>query len=98
MSPPLLPIFADLRDRDVLVVGGGAVARRKVEALLEAGARVTVGAPVLEPALADWHAGGRIAHRPGRFEPDWLDAAWLVIAATEATPGSEGTGRLEWAA
>ena len=41
----LFPIFADLKDRLVLVVGGGAVAERKTLALLEASAEVVVGAP-----------------------------------------------------
>jgi len=83
-SPPaLFPLFADLRGRRVLVVGGGGVARRKVEALLAAGARVAVGAPDLEPELAAWKANARIEHREGRFTPDWLDDAWLVIAATD---------------
>ena len=45
MTTRLFPLFADLRDRTVLVVGGGAVARRKVEALLATGARIRVGAP-----------------------------------------------------
>jgi siroheme synthase-like protein len=40
-----------LRDRPVLVVGGGAVALRKVEGLIEAGARVTVVAPQVVPAI-----------------------------------------------
>ncbi|HWS78185.1 MAG TPA: siroheme synthase CysG, partial [Thermomonas sp.] len=81
--PPLFPLFADLRGRRVLVVGGGSVARRKVEALLAAAARVAVGAPDLEPELAEWKATDRIEHREGRFKPDWLDDAWLVIAATD---------------
>ena len=42
---PLLPFFADLRGRRVVVVGGGAVARRKIEPLLRAGARVRVVTP-----------------------------------------------------
>jgi hypothetical protein len=40
---PLFPLYADLQGRTVLVVGGGAVARRKVEALIESGAVVRVG-------------------------------------------------------
>lgn len=79
----LYPLFADLRGRVVLVVGGGAVARRKVESLLDTGAQVHVGAPWLEPALATWAASGRIRHLDGSFEAAWLDTAWLVIAATD---------------
>ncbi|MGQ4583717.1 siroheme synthase CysG [Lysobacter sp. F60174L2] len=87
-SPLLFPLFADLRERRVLVVGGGAVARRKVAALLEAGARVTVGAPQLDLALAEWATQGRIEHRSGRFDPNWLDRMWLVIAATDHGPSN----------
>jgi siroheme synthase (precorrin-2 oxidase/ferrochelatase) len=34
------PVMLDLRDREVVVVGGGAVAERKVREMIEAGARV----------------------------------------------------------
>ena len=50
--PPLFPLFLDLRGRRVLVVGGGAVAARKIATLLEAGAHVLVAAEALEPGLA----------------------------------------------
>lgn len=79
----LYPLFADLADRPVLVVGGGAVAERKAAALVEAGARVTVGSPALSPLLAQWTQAGRIVHIAGPFEAHWLDHVWLVIAATD---------------
>jgi uroporphyrin-III C-methyltransferase / precorrin-2 dehydrogenase / sirohydrochlorin ferrochelatase len=78
----LYPIFADLAGRAALVVGGGNVAERKVAALLEAGAAVTVGAPGFTKKLADWAENGRICLIYGAFEETWLDRQWLVIAAT----------------
>lgn len=79
----LFPLFADLNERRVLVVGGGAVAARKAQALLEAGAQVVVGAPMLGAELAALAAGGRVTHIVGTFRPEWLEHAWLVVAATD---------------
>jgi uroporphyrin-III C-methyltransferase/precorrin-2 dehydrogenase/sirohydrochlorin ferrochelatase len=79
----LYPLFADLRDRTVLVVGGGAVAARKIAVLRSAGAQVRVGAPVLEPGLQEMAACGEIEHLPGVFRTGWLQDVWLVIAATD---------------
>lgn len=79
----LYPVFLDLKDRAVLVVGGGEVAERKAEMLLSAGARLSVGAPDLTPVLTAWRDEGRIRHLDGHFADDWLDDAWLVIAATD---------------
>jgi uroporphyrin-III C-methyltransferase/precorrin-2 dehydrogenase/sirohydrochlorin ferrochelatase len=81
-APPLFPLFADLRGRAVLVVGGGVVARRKVEAMLEAGAEVTLGAPDPEPTLLCWIERRRIRWLRGTFEVLWLDDAWFVVAAS----------------
>ncbi|THF70136.1 bifunctional precorrin-2 dehydrogenase/sirohydrochlorin ferrochelatase [Deinococcus sp. Arct2-2] len=48
----LLPVFLDLQGESALVVGGGAVALRRVATLLEAGLNVTVVAPELHPDFA----------------------------------------------
>ena len=54
----LYPLFADLTNRPVLVVGGGAVAERKIAALLDAQARITVHALELTPQLQAWATRG----------------------------------------
>src|SRR5512143_1768252 len=77
---PLLPLFVKLEGRDVLVVGGGAVASARVRQLAEAGARVTVVAPEVRDEVA--RAAATVRRRA--FEPADLDGAWLAIAA--ATP------------
>ena len=48
---PLYPIFLNLENAPVLIVGGGSVAVRKAASLLEAGAKVTVVAPMFSPDL-----------------------------------------------
>lgn len=80
---PLFPLFADLSGREVLVVGGGEVATRKVEALLQAGAQVQIHAHTLGDTLSEWLAQGRLRRREGDFDPAWLDEVWLVVAATD---------------
>ncbi len=49
---PVYPVNLVLAGRPCLVVGGGPVALVKARGLVEAGARVTVVAPEVEPALA----------------------------------------------
>ena len=83
MTAPLFPLFADLRDRTVLVVGGGTVAERKVEALLQAGALPLLASPRLNTTLQAWHDAGKLRWQAGEFQRALLDEAWLVIAATD---------------
>lgn len=74
------PVNLVLDGRECLVVGGGKVAVRKVEGLLDCGARVRVVAPRVDPALRGRH-GVVVEERPWR--PDDLAGMWLVIAATD---------------
>lgn len=71
---------------NALVVGGGAVAARKVRALLDAGARVHVIAPEIVPELDDWAAADSEALRitRGSYAPDHIALATLVVAATDS--------------
>ena len=78
-----LPIFVDLRDRLVVVIGGGVVAHRKIEHLLKAHARVRVVSPDLCADLALYRDHGRIEYRPLLFSPAQIDGATLVVAATD---------------
>ncbi|WJV53091.1 siroheme synthase CysG [Prodigiosinella aquatilis] len=80
-----LPLFADLRHRPVLVVGGGEVATRKIELLQRAGAEVKVVAKALCEPLSVQQQTGKIAWIAQEFTPLQLDGVFLVIAATDDT-------------
>lgn len=79
----LFPLFAQLRGRRVLVVGGGIVAQRKAQSLAAAGADVLLGATAFTEELERMAARGEVLLRHGQFEPAWLDGAWLAVAATQ---------------
>ena len=73
-----------LENRRCIVVGGGEVAQRKVEALLEAGAeRVVVISPGLTQKLRALLQAKRIEHCPRGYQPGDLEGAFVVIAATD---------------
>ena len=69
--------------RRVLVVGGGAVAERRVPALLEAGADVLLVAPWASERIERLAAAGRLVWQAREYVPADLDGAWYVIAATD---------------
>jgi uroporphyrin-III C-methyltransferase / precorrin-2 dehydrogenase / sirohydrochlorin ferrochelatase len=83
MSSRLFPLFADLQNRPVLVVGGGVVALRKIAALRSAGAIVRVGSPELVDELKVLAEKNEIEYLSGKFEECWLNDVWLVVAATD---------------
>ncbi|HEY3011004.1 MAG TPA: uroporphyrinogen-III C-methyltransferase [Micromonosporaceae bacterium] len=79
----LYPLALRLDGRRVLVVGGGAVATRRVPALLDAGADVLIVSPALTPALRALADAGRVRWAARRFRPSDVDGAWLVQAALD---------------
>jgi hypothetical protein len=75
------PLFADLRGRRALVVGGGEVAARKVRHLLEAGAEVRIVAREVGEEIAALLA--KVHWIAREFDPAQLAGASLVVAATD---------------
>ena len=83
MSAFAYPIALDLTGRPCLVVGGGAIALRKVSALVEAGARVMVVSPWLTPALLRLAAEAPLRWRPREYVAGDAAGFVLVMVATD---------------
>ncbi|MBI3635099.1 MAG: bifunctional precorrin-2 dehydrogenase/sirohydrochlorin ferrochelatase [Candidatus Rokubacteria bacterium] len=77
------PIALDLTGRRAVVIGGGPVGERKVAGLLAAGARVTVVAPRLTPALSALVSQGRIDHVARVYRGGDLDGHQLALVAVD---------------
>lgn len=78
------PMFIDLTNQDCLIIGGGEVAYRKVKALLDFDARVTVIAKKVSQkisAIAD--SDNRVFIEERQFEESDLQGRKLVVVATD---------------
>jgi precorrin-2 dehydrogenase/sirohydrochlorin ferrochelatase len=79
----LYPINLKLTGRRCAVVGGGAVAERKVMTLIAAGAEVSVFSPVLTPGLTRLAEARRLTWMPRVYAPGDLYNFFLVFCATD---------------
>ena len=77
------PIFLEITGKPVVVIGGGGVALRKVEGLLDAGARVTVVSPDLHPGLRRLVEVGRLRHEQREYRYGDLEGYALAIVASD---------------
>ncbi len=80
---PRFPLFLDLSQMQVLLVGGGAVAVRRAKTLVRYGPDLTVIAPRAEGELDELAAQGRLKLRRRAFEDADLTGQFLVLAATD---------------
>lgn len=80
---PWFPLFVDLSEKRVLVVGAGMIATRRAMTLLSFCRRVAVVAPAASRDIAFEAASGRLRLDVRPFEPADLDGADLVVAATD---------------
>lgn len=77
------PVFLNLRERPALVVGGGDVARWKIEGLLPTGARVTVVAPRVVEPIHRLVTEGVVALVARAYAAEDVRGFHLVVAATD---------------
>jgi precorrin-2 dehydrogenase / sirohydrochlorin ferrochelatase len=83
MPPTCYPIALVLDGKSCLVVGGGEIADGKLDALLLAGAVVTVVSPEVRPRIAALAADGQITLHQRPYRTSDLDGTYLAIAATD---------------
>jgi siroheme synthase-like protein len=83
VEEPLYPVNLVLAGRACLVVGGGAVAARKVAGLLAAGARVTVVATEIGDTLRELATSGPVTLVERPYRAGDLTGMWLAVTATD---------------
>ncbi len=85
MSDPrvLFPVFLDLKDKVVLVVGAGVVATRKVDELAAMGASLRVVAPRVTTEIEARASKGELTLERRVFDERDVDGAWFVLASTD---------------
>ena len=81
MHPYLLGLRLD--GRRVLVVGGGAVASRRIPALLDAGADIDLVSPEVTASLEDLATAGRVRWSRRPYAAGDCAGAWLVCACAD---------------
>ncbi|MFF2296935.1 uroporphyrinogen-III C-methyltransferase [Arthrobacter sp. NPDC058127] len=97
----IYPTALRLLGRPVLVVGGGPVAARRAKGLLDAGARVTVVAPVASDALRELAASGLLTWEPRTYLSSDVDGVWFVqtatgVAAVDAQVAADAAAQRIW--
>ena len=82
-EPIYYPVALNIAGRQCVIIGGGQVALRKVNMLLEAGAEVTVISPNMCPDLIQMAARGEIRITNREYHTGDLENVFVAIAATD---------------
>lgn len=85
----LFPLYVDLKNKKVLIVGGGKIALGKIKALLPFEPQITVVSPEGREALCELARAHKLTWNRKTYEKEDLEGAYLVIAATSDVPVNE---------
>ena len=80
---PYYPIYLDIEERNVVIIGGGNVCARKAETMRKYGARVTIVSPEFTDEIEQWGREGSVTLDRRPYEESVLEGASIVIASTD---------------
>jgi siroheme synthase-like protein len=80
---PYYPVYLDIEERDVLIIGGGTVCARKAETMMKYGAHVTIVSPDFTEEIEGWARQDLLKLRRKPYEELDLTGASIVIASTD---------------
>ncbi|EIM08057.1 precorrin-2 dehydrogenase [Planococcus antarcticus DSM 14505] len=79
----VIPIMIDLEGKRVVIVGGGRIAERRLDSLLDNGAVMIVISPSVTPEISRWAEEGKMIWKQQSFEPTDAEDAFMIIIATD---------------
>ncbi|MBS6196261.1 MAG: bifunctional precorrin-2 dehydrogenase/sirohydrochlorin ferrochelatase [Clostridiales bacterium] len=77
------PLFMDISEKKIVVVGGGKIAARRVKTLSSFGNNITVVAPDIHPDISELARKGRVEVLQRAYQREDIYDAWMVLAATD---------------
>ncbi|WP_169908384.1 NAD(P)-dependent oxidoreductase [Metabacillus halosaccharovorans] len=78
----MLPLHIDVNNRQVLVIGGGKIAYRRLVLFLDEGANITVISPEIINDIEDLSQKKQILWKQKKVELSDLQQAFIIVAAT----------------
>ena len=89
----LFPMFVDISEWKILVVGAGKIAQRRIETILQFVSSITVVAPECSETVRQWAQEGRICLKTRAYVLEDLDGMHMVCAATSQNAVNEEIGQ-----
>ena len=81
-NEPYFPLFVDLNEKQIVVVGAGTIAKRRIRTLVSFTNHLTVIAPEVNRELLDMEKAGMLRIKRKNYEREDIYDADYVIAAT----------------
>lgn len=87
------PMFVDISQKNIIIIGGGNIAQRRIETLLDFAEHIQVIAPEVTDPIKEWDDLGKIHWICDQYRPELLEGAEIVLAATNDPQCNESVVR-----